>query len=334
MRGGLRTQAERIASSNRYQPLEPDTDNAGAGSDLHAHRFKAPESIRGLFLLPMRTTEPTTTKAVTTNSPAPLEVQVSGLFKSFPREGKPLQVLHDINIHVPAGGFVTVLGPSGSGKSTLLGILAGLEQPDAGTVTLTPANSALPLAQPLGQIGYMPQRDLLLPWRNSLDNTIAGLEVQGISRAEAQARALPLFREFGLVGFAHSHPHELSGGMRQRVSFLRSALMSRGLMLLDEPFGGLDAITRASMQEWLLDAAAHLKSTFILVTHDVDEAITLSDRVYVLTPRPATVAGSLDINIPRPRSLEAINDAYFAEQRKRLISLLRSSGSLSLRGAS
>lgn len=280
----------------------------------------------------MRTAEQPTTEAPVTNSAAPIEVNVSGLFKSFPRDGGELEVLRDINLHVPAGGFVTVLGPSGSGKSTLLGLLAGLEQPDAGIVTLTPIGSAVPLAQPLGQIGYMPQRDLLLPWRTALDNAVAGLEVQGISRADAYARALPLFREFGLGGFARSYPHELSGGMRQRVSFLRSALMSRGLMLLDEPFGGLDAITRASMQEWLIEAAAHLQSTFILVTHDVDEAIVLSDRVYVLTPRPATVEGSVEIEIPGPRSVESTEDERFARYRKQLLQMLRASGSMPLHG--
>jgi len=184
----------------------------------------------------------------------------------------------------------------------------------------------------LGQIGYMPQRDLLLPWRTALDNAVAGLEVQGVSRMEAHARALPLFNEFGLSGFTQSYPHELSGGMRQRVSFLRSALMSRGLMLLDEPFGGLDAITRASMQEWLIEAAAHLKSTFILVTHDVDEAIVLSDRVYVLTPRPATIAGSLEIAIPGPRSVESTEIEQFASYRKQLLQMLRASGSMPLHG--
>jgi putative hydroxymethylpyrimidine transport system ATP-binding protein len=213
-----------------------------------------------------------------------------------------------------------------------LGILAGLEQPDAGKVTLTSSESSGQIAEPLGQIGYMPQRDLLLPWRTALDNAIAGLEVRGVPKAEARARALPLFNEFGLTGFARSYPHELSGGMRQRVSFLRSALMSRGLMLLDEPFGGLDAITRASMQEWLMEAADHLRSTFILVTHDVDEAITLSDHVYVLSPRPATVVGSLEVDMPHPRSVELVNNAHFAEQRKRLIGMLRSSGSMAAQG--
>src|SRR5687768_8205809 len=276
----------------------------------------------------MTTAEQLKTDTLAAHNAAPIEVNVSGVFKSFPRDGGQLEVLRDINLHVPAGGFVTVLGPSGSGKSTLLGILAGLEQPDAGRVTLTPTGSALPLTQPLGKIGYMPQRDLLLPWRTALDNAIAGLEVQGVSRAEGHARALPLFQEFGLGGFAGSYPHELSGGMRQRVSFLRSALMSRGLMLLDEPFGGLDAITRASMQEWLIEAAAHLQSTFILVTHDVDEAIVLSDRVYVLSPRPATIAGSLEIEIPGPRSVESTEDELFARYRKQLLQMLRASGSM------
>ena len=273
-----------------------------------------------------------TTESSGETHPVPIEVHVSGLLKSFPRQHGRLQVLQDINIHVPAGGFVTVLGPSGSGKSTLLGILAGLEQPDAGKVTLTSSEATIPITQPLGQIGYMPQRDLLLPWRNALDNAIAGLEVRGVSQTEAHALALPLFNEFGLAGFARSYPHQLSGGMRQRVSFLRSALMSRGLMLLDEPFGGLDAITRASMQEWLLDAATRLGSTFILVTHDVDEAVTLSDQVYVLSPRPATVVGSLDIDIARPRSVDIIQGERFASYRKQLLQMLRVSGSMPLVG--
>src|SRR5262249_18211127 len=149
-----------------------------------------------------------------TTGAAPLEVHVAGLYKSFPREGGRLEVLRDVSMDVPARAFVSVVGPSGSGKSTLLAILAGLDEPDKGTVTLLPAGSSLAITQRLGQVGYMPQRDLLLPWRNALDNAIAALEVRGMSQVEARRRALPMFAEFGLEGFAGNYPHELSGGMR------------------------------------------------------------------------------------------------------------------------
>src|SRR5262245_14421059 len=246
---------------------------------------------------------------------APVGVRVEGVYKSFPKEGGRLEVLRGVSMEVAAGAFVSVVGPSGSGKSTLLAILAGLEEPERGTVARLPAGAGAALDGRLGQVGYMPQRDLLLPWRNALDNAIAALEVRGMGKAEARERARPLFAEFGLEGFAENYPHELSGGMRQRVSFLRSAISARGLMLLDEPFGGLDALTRASMQEWLLEAAPRLGSTFVLVTHDVEEAVLLSDRVYVLSPRPAGVVLTLDIDLPQPRDLEAVSDPRFTEYR-------------------
>src|SRR5205823_2323090 len=162
------------------------------------------------------------------NAISPVGVQIQGVYKSFPKDGGRLDVLHDLNIVVPAGEFVSIVGPSGSGKSTLLAILAGLDQPDKGVITLQPVGAAAPISRRLGQVGYMPQRDLLLPWRTALDNAVAALEVQGISKRDARERAMPLFRQFGLDGFATNYPHELSGGMRQRVSFLRSAISARG----------------------------------------------------------------------------------------------------------
>ena len=262
----------------------------------------------------------------------PVEVQLRGVSKSFPQEGGRLEVLRDIDMDVPAGSFVTIVGPSGSGKSTLLGILAGLDEPDAGVVSLRHRGEHAPIAERLGQVGYMPQRDLLLPWRTALDNATVALEVAGLPKGEARRRALPLFDEFGLEGFAGHYPAELSGGMRQRVSFLRSAITSRGLMLLDEPFGALDALTRAAMQEWLIDSASHLRSTFILVTHDVDEAVLLSDRVYVLSPRPGRIVGAVDVELPRPRSLEVTGTERFATYRRELLEMLRAAGSLTPAG--
>jgi ABC-type nitrate/sulfonate/bicarbonate transport system ATPase subunit len=260
----------------------------------------------------------------------PIEVDVQRVSKSFPREGGGrVEALRDLHLHAPAGSFVSMLGPSGSGKSTLLGILAGLDTPDGGTVYLTPVGGVLPGAG-AHLVGYMPQRDLLLPWRSALDNATVGLEVAGLSKAEARRRVRPLMDEFGLEGFAASYPSQLSGGMRQRVSFLRSAVLERGLMLLDEPFGALDALTRANMHEWLLATSERIGSTFLLVTHDVDEAILLSDRVYVLSPRPGRVVDQVAIEIARPRTLDSLNDERFAHYRKRLLDSLRSSGGLDL----
>jgi ABC-type nitrate/sulfonate/bicarbonate transport system ATPase subunit len=260
----------------------------------------------------------------------PVAVQVQHLSKSFPVEGgTPIRALSDLTLDVKAGSFVSILGPSGSGKSTVLGILAGLDKPDSGQVSLTePGTQQQTSEQRRPAIGYMPQHDLLLPWRSALDNASVGLEVAGVPRIEARKRVLPLFNEFGLGGFTASYPNELSGGMRQRVSFLRSAVLERGLMLLDEPFGALDALTRASMHEWLLAAAERMGSTFILVTHDVEEAVLLSDKVYVLSPRPGTVVASVDIILPAPRSLSTLEDAQFAGYRRSLLEVLRTTGGL------
>ncbi len=258
---------------------------------------------------------------------APLGVRIDRLSKHFGQGATALPVLDEISLDVAPGSFVSVLGPSGSGKSTLLGIIAGLDAPSAGLVTLYTADG--PVTGPrLGRVGYMPQRDLLLPWRTALGNAVAGLEVRGVPAAEAQAAALRLFAEFGLTGFADSYPHALSGGMRQRVSFARSALAARGLMLLDEPFGALDALTRTAMQEWLLAVWTHLRATIILVTHDVDEAVLLSDRVYVLTPRPARIAATTEIAIPRPRSLDSMAGPEFNRYRSDLLAALRAAGGL------
>ncbi|HEV2238874.1 MAG TPA: ABC transporter ATP-binding protein, partial [Ktedonobacterales bacterium] len=157
-------------------------------------------------------------------------------------------------------------------------------------------------ARRLGQVGYMPQRDLLLPWRTALDNATAGLEVRDVPRATARAQALALFETFGLSGFASAYPHALSGGMRQRVAFARSLLAAGDLLLLDEPFGALDALTRASLQRWLLEIWGGLRQSCLLVTHDVDEALLLADRVYALSPRPGRVALAATVPLGRPRA--------------------------------
>jgi ABC-type nitrate/sulfonate/bicarbonate transport system ATPase subunit len=266
--------------------------------------------------------------ASTINNPTPIAVSLVSVRKGFPSRAGRVEALRDVTMRVGAGEFVSVVGPSGSGKSTLLGILAGLDEPDVGSVTLTLGEGGEVVTPRLGAAGYMPQRDLLLPWLTAIENATTGLETAGVGREEARARALPLFSEFGLGGFAGSYPHQLSGGMRQRVSFLRSALLARGMMLLDEPFGALDALTRASLQEWLIETSERIRSTYVLVTHDIDEALLLSDRVYVLSPRPGSIVGTFEVDLPRPRSLAASTEPRFAALRGETLSVLREAGSL------
>jgi ABC-type nitrate/sulfonate/bicarbonate transport system ATPase subunit len=231
-----------------------------------------------------------------------LEVRTVSLRYPGEHGGPGVLALADVSLRVEAGELVALVGPSGCGKSTLLSIIAGLEAPTAGSVAL----AGDPEAKRLGQVGYMPQRDLLLPWRSALDNAIAGLEVQGVPRGEAHERARALFRDFGLAGFERAYPAALSGGMRQRVAFARSALAARALLLLDEPFGALDALTRAGLQRWLLEIWGGLGLTCVLVTHDVEEALLLADRVYALTPRPGHVRLERRVPLERPRRLEML----------------------------
>ena len=216
--------------------------------------------------------------------------------------GADVQALQHVSLHVDEGAFVALVGPSGSGKTTLLSIFAGLETPTSGAVALRGDTQA----RLLGRAGYMPQRDLLLPWRTALGNAIAGLQAQGVARMEAATRARALFAEFGLAGFERAWPATLSGGMRQRVAFARTVLAAHDLLLLDEPFGALDALTRTGLQRWLADLWERLGATCLLVTHDLDEALLLADRIYVLSPRPGTVRLERAVPLERPRRLEML----------------------------
>ncbi|HEY3020495.1 MAG TPA: ATP-binding cassette domain-containing protein, partial [Solirubrobacteraceae bacterium] len=193
-----------------------------------------------------------------------------------------VEALAGVSLRAEPGAVVAVVGPSGCGKSTLLELVCGLQAPDAGAVSA-------------GRAVLMPQRDLLLPWASALDNAALALRVRGTSRRAARARAAPAFAEFGLAGFEEAHPHELSGGMRQRVAFLRTLLAGAPVLCLDEPFGALDAISRADMQAWLAGALAREPRTVLLVTHDVEEAVVLADRVIVLSPRPGRVVAELEV---------------------------------------
>lgn len=195
-------------------------------------------------------------------------------------DGVSLRARHD--------EVVAVVGPSGCGKTTLLELICGLQSPDSGRVRAAPA-------------ALMPQRDLLLPWSTALDNAGLALRARGVPRAQARAIAAPWFERFGLAGFEGARPAQLSGGMRQRVSFLRTLLAGKPVLALDEPFASLDAITRSEMQGWLGQVLASEPRTVVLVTHDVEEAVVLADRVVVMSARPGRVLAEIDVSLPRPR---------------------------------
>ena len=228
--------------------------------------------------------------------------------------------LEAIDLTVPAHGRVGIVGPSGCGKSTLLSVIAGLLQPTGGSVTVGEASGP---HDRLAQCALMPQKDLLLPWRTALDNACLALENRGVGRATARGRARPLFERFGLAAFEETRPAQLSGGMRQRVAFLRTLMAEKDVLLLDEPFGALDSITRSQMQEWLAGALEEVPRTVLLVTHDVDEALLLCQRVVVLSPRPGRIVAELDVVFPRrPTRRETITSPEFSALKERALEAL------------
>jgi NitT/TauT family transport system ATP-binding protein len=212
---------------------------------------------------------------------------VSHSFRERSRDA--IAALHQVSLSARQDEVLAVVGPSGCGKTTLLELICCLQTPDCGRIDAAPA-------------ALMPQRDLLLPWLSAIDNAALALRIRGLSRSDARKRAAPLFDQLGLAGFESAHPRELSGGMRQRVAFLRTLLSGKPLLCLDEPFGALDAITRMQMQGWLADALEREPRTVVLVTHDVEEAILLGDRVAVMSPRPGRVIAEIAVDLPRPRS--------------------------------
>lgn len=229
-----------------------------------------------------------------------------------------VQVLEDININVGTGQFVSLIGRSGCGKSTLFNMVAGLLRPSEGQILL----DGVDIAGRAGLVGYMLQKDLLLPWRTVLDNVILGIELDDRSKAECRDLALPFLQRYGLSGFENHYPRDLSGGMRQRVALLRTLLCNTDVILLDEPFSALDAQTRGDMQAWLLDIWAEFKKTIVLVTHDVEEAVYLSDEIYVLSSRPGRVREKVHVDLERPRSRSVVTTSQFAQQKSYCLRLL------------
>ena len=246
-------------------------------------------------------------------------IRVSALCKTLYPDGRALPVLDGVDFHARRGEFVSIIGPSGCGKSTLLNIIAGLDSPTSGELALDGAVGA----DRLGTVGYMQQKDLLMPWRSVLGNAILGLEIQGVPKREAVARAREHLARFGLDGFESAYPHELSGGMRQRAAFLRTALAGNDVFLLDEPFGALDALNRSRIHRWLTGIWESMNKTIALVTHDVDEAILLSDRVYVMTARPGSMKMVRRVDMARPRAADAATSPEFVRLKADLLAAIR-----------
>lgn len=251
-------------------------------------------------------------------------VDVRGLGHTWParRDAPPQLALDHVDLSIPAGSVVAVVGPSGCGKSTLLRILAGLTVPTSGSVEVGGTDVA---GRP-GACAWMPQHHNLMPWRRVLANATLGAEVGGMDREEARSRALPLLERFGLSGYERAWPVQLSGGMRQRLAVLRTFLIDAPVLLLDEPFGALDALTRRSMQTWLQEVmeaeTADTSRTVLLVTHDVEEALLLADRVVVLSPRPGRVVADVPVVLARPRAPGLIADPAFVALRRSLLDAL------------
>lgn len=238
------------------------------------------------------------------------QLVIQNLTKVFETDSKPFIVFSDISLSVKKGEFVSILGPSGCGKTTLLHCIANIEKPTQGNIISD------------GKPGYMLQKPLLLPWLTTLENTMLGLFLTHIPKHEAQKKAFDLLKKFHLEQFANHYPATLSGGMAQRVALLRTMLFNNNFLLMDEPFGALDALTRLSMQMWLLDVWQTYKTSVLFVTHDIREAILLSDRIYVLSQKPATIVKEIVVNLQRPRRRDMLQQKKALEMEQMLEAIL------------
>lgn len=234
---------------------------------------------------------------------------------SFKYRDSEKLIIDDLSLSIDKNEFVTIIAPSGTGKSTLFRLILGLLKPQKGSIHITKeANKNI--------IGYMPQKDSLMPWRNILDNTSIGLELNGYSKKEARKIAATYFEGFGLEGTEKYYPYELSGGMRQRTSFLRAIVNNPSILLLDEPFSSLDALTRRKMQAWLLELCQKEKNTVFMITHDIEEALLLSDRILICTELPYKNLKSIEVTIKRPRNYETTLSNEFIELKRVILNIL------------
>jgi ABC-type nitrate/sulfonate/bicarbonate transport system ATPase subunit len=246
------------------------------------------------------------------------KLHVDNLSMTFWTPAGAFEALSPITVSIPQGRFVSLIGPSGCGKSTIFNIIAGLFEPTGGRVLIDGVDAT----GTIGRVGYMLQKDLLLPWRTVLDNVILGMEIQAVPLRTARERALPLLRRYGLSGFEYLYPSSLSGGMRQRAALLRTLLFDTDVILLDEPFGALDAQTKLQMQEWLMRLWSDFGKTVLFVTHDVEEAIYLSDELHVMGTRPGRIIATIPVNLPRPRVRTSALTPEFLVIKERCLELL------------
>jgi ABC-type nitrate/sulfonate/bicarbonate transport system ATPase subunit len=226
-----------------------------------------------------------------------------------------MPIIEDVSFYLDENEFVTLIGPSGCGKSTIFNMIAGIVPIEQGKVFIDGRDCT----GEVGQVSYMYQKDLLLPWKKVIDNTTLPLIIKGESVREARKKVIPYLKLFGLEGFEYKYPFQLSGGMKQRAALLRTYMFSKDILLLDEPFAGLDAITRSKMQSWLLEVIEKVKASVLFVTHDIEEAIYLSDRIYVLTERPAQIKEEVAIHLPRPREREIVTSTQFNRIKRHIL---------------
>lgn len=245
-------------------------------------------------------------------------LSLQNLAKSYGHK-KTISVLNSFSFEADTGEFVTIIGPSGCGKSTLCNLISGLEVPDQGRILL----DGQPITGETGHVGYMPQKDLLLPWRTLWENVALGLILKGLDKAEIKTISMQWLERFGLSSFAEHYPQQLSGGMRQRGALLRTILFGKKTLLLDEPFGALDALTRREMQEWLLSVWQETRNTVFFITHDIEEGILLSDKIIVLNRRPASIVKVLPIPFPHPRHPDILLSSEAISIKRELLELLR-----------
>lgn len=243
-----------------------------------------------------------------------LALEVTGISKTFIQRRRKTGVLDDISLSVKQQEFVSIVGPSGCGKSTLFHIIGGLEKPDAGTIAM----NGIPVTGQRGRISYMPQQPALFPWRTIEDNVLLAGEIKGSLQDDAREEARHWLGKVGLSGFEKAYPHMLSGGMQQRVAFLRSLLAPQELMLLDEPFSALDALTRSEMQRWLLKLWEENRRSVLFITHNIEEALLLSNRIYVFSGRPGSIIQTVDVPFPRPRREEITDSPEFLQLKRQL----------------
>jgi len=249
------------------------------------------------------------------------EIRIEGLDKTYPGKtaAQTVAAVQAIDLHIQSGEFVALLGPSGCGKSTLLNLVAGFEQPSAGRLLVDGA----PVTKPGPARGVVFQEAALLPWLDVWENVVFGPKVQGLRAAEYEPRAEEMLRIVGLADFKRHLPIQLSGGMRQRVGIARVLTLGSRVLLMDEPFGALDAQTRMTMQELLLQVWQQLKPTVVFVTHDIDEALFLADKIYVMSARPGTIQSVVPVPIPRPRAIEVTTSDAFNAMKREILHLIR-----------